>query len=122
MLALILFCFLLFQPIASGKTSVSKDQTPILIRHQSINQPSAPRSTEFNPFYAQLEDTYVLLGSTSPYGVVAVTLVSSAGDNYSTYFDTEDWTINIPVSGNTGHYTLTLVAESGEVFMGEFDL
>lgn len=95
----------------------------VLIIKQNIPQnPNAPRSPVVNPFFAQLEDTYVLLGSTSPCGVVAVSLVSTSGDNYSANFDTDDWTIIIPVSGNPGHYTLTLVTESGAVFEGEFDI
>ena len=95
----------------------------VLIIKQNIPQnPNAPRTPVVNPFFAQLEDTYVLLGSTSPCGVVAVSLVSTSGDNYSANFDTDDWTIIIPVSGNPGHYTLTLVTESGAVFEGEFDI
>ena len=58
----------------------------------------------------------------SPYGVVSVTLVSTAGDYYQTFFDTEDVQLVVPISGETGHYTLTLVTERGLVFKGEFDL
>ena len=58
----------------------------------------------------------------SSYGVVSVTLVSTAGDYYATYFDTEDGLILIPISGITGHYTLTLVTEGGLVFEGEFEI
>lgn len=107
---------------ASSARMPLRDQIPILIRPHSTNQPSGPRTPVANPFFAQFEDNYVLLGCTSPYGTVDVTLVSTAGDNYSTDFDTEDWTIVIPVSGNSGHYTLTLVTESGTIFVGEFDL
>lgn len=122
LLTIALFSVSFFHAIANNTMAAQMDQTPILIRQQSTNQPSAPRTPAFNPFFAQLEDTHVLLGCTSPYGVVDVTLVSTAGDNYNTDFDTEDWTIIIPVSGNTGHYTLTLLTESGTVFVGEFDM
>ena len=122
MLVIALFCLSAFCAVAVNKLAVKRDHTPIHIVHRPINQSPAPRTPVVNPFFAQLEDTHVLLGSTSPCGVVAVSLVSTSGDNYSANFDTDDWTIIIPVSGNPGHYTLTLVTESGAVFEGEFDI
>ena len=66
--------------------------------------------------------SFVLLGSQFEYGVVAVTLISTAGDFYETQFDTEDGQIIIPISGDAGHYILTLVTELGVVFEGMFDI
>lgn len=48
--------------------------------------------------------------------------VSTAGDYYQTIFDTEDLQIVIPISGETGHYTLMLVTERDLVFEGEFEI
>lgn len=94
-----------------------------ILIHQDPTDPSGdPRSPSFNPFFAYEDGSSVTLGSVSSYGDVAVTLVSTAGDNYQTVFDTEDVQIVIPISGATGHYTLTLVTERGLVFEGEFDL
>lgn len=82
----------------------------------------APRTPVINPFYATQEATYVLLGSYSDYGVVSVSVISTAGDYYITDFDTEDGTIVLPISGLSGHYTLTIVCAGGIVFGGEFDI
>lgn len=100
---------------------VGDEQHDILICQQSDGSSGAPRSS-FNPFFAYEDGTCVTLGSMSPCGDVSVTLVSTAGDYYQTVFDTEDLQIVIPISGETGHYTLTLVTERGLVFKGEFDL
>ena len=82
----------------------------------------APRSPAFNPFTAYLNGDVVVLNCSASYGNVAVTLVSTAGDNYTTVFDTEDVSIIIPVSGLSGHYTLLLTTASGSQFIGEFDI
>ena len=74
------------------------------------------------PFYAELENGYVLLGSYSNCGIVDVSLTSTAGDDYSTMFDTSDGTILIPISGLTGDYTLLITTLSGVEFIGEFSI
>jgi len=97
------------------------EQHHITIEPSNNDPLGAPRST-FNPFFAYEDGTCVTLGSMSPYGVVSVTLVSTAGDYYQTFFDTEDLQIVIPISGETGHYTLMLVTERDLVFEGEFEI
>lgn len=82
----------------------------------------APRTPIYNPFYATLETTDVLLGCYCNYGTVSVSVVSTAGDYYSTGFDTEEGIIILPISGLSGHYTLTIVCAGGIVFGGEFDI
>ncbi len=82
----------------------------------------APRSPVFNPFTAYLNGDAVVLNCSTSFGNVAVTLVSTAGDYYTTVFDTEDSTIIIPVSGLSGHYTLLLTTASGSQFIGEFEM
>lgn len=98
------------------------DQIPILYKPDSFELPDTPRSPVYNPFYAFQDDCSVILGCLSPYGDVSVTLESSAGDDYYTIFDTEGGQIIIPISGMSGHYTLTIVCAGGIVFGGEFDL
>lgn len=98
------------------------DQIPILYKPDSFELPDTPRSPVYNPFYAFQGDCSVILGCLSPYGDVSVTLESSAGDDYYTIFDTEDGQIIIPISGMSGHYTLTIVCAGGIVFGGEFDI
>ena len=83
-----------------------------------------PRSSVPNPFIAELEDgsATVLLGVTSPCGTVSVSLTSTAGDNYSTGFDTTDGAILLPISGDAGLYTLQITTAEGIQFVGEFTL
>ena len=89
-------------------------------------RPSTPQGTPRTPanipFFAELENGYVLLGSYSNCGIVDVSLTSTAGDNYSTMFDTSDGTIIIPISGLTGDYTLLITTLSGAEFIGEFSI
>lgn len=108
------------QPVVS--CNEPEGHIPILYKPDSNELPDTPRIPSFNPFFAYEDGSSVTLGSVSPYGDVAVTLVSTAGDYYQTVFDTEDGQVIIPISGDAGHYSLTLVTERGLVFEGEFDL
>lgn len=123
-LRILALCSLLlpFQGNSASRTLNSNDEHDITIEPSTNDPFGAPRAPAYNPFFAYEDGTCVTLGSMSPYGVVSVTLVSTAGDYYQTVFDTEDLQIVIPISGETGHYTLTLVTERGLVFKGEFDL
>lgn len=80
------------------------------------------RSPEQVPFYAQIEDYYVTLGCTSSVGSASITLISTAGDDYQTVFDTSTGVIIIPISGASGQYRLDIVLFSGESYYGEFIL
>ncbi len=94
----------------------------ILIAQRPLTPQGAPRTTVPNPFFATQETRFVLLGSYFECGIVTVTLVSTAGDYYTTEFDTEQGTIVLPISGEPGSYTLTLITESELVFEGTFEL
>ena len=87
------------------------------------DNPQRPNRTEI-PFFAEYNDVLnsVVLSCVDECGDVSVTLVSTAGDWYQTVFDTEDGSIIIPASGDSGHYTLTLVTSDGATSVGEFDL
>jgi hypothetical protein len=98
------------------------DGETIAIRADSVVPPGAPHAPVYNPFFATLESGFVLLGSSSYFGVVDVSLTSTAGDDYSTVFDTADGTIVIPISGSQGDYTLLITTASGLEFIGEFVL
>ena len=76
------------------------------------------------PFIAELMDgsNSVLLGATDTIGIVSVQITSTSGDNYSTYFDTSDGAILLPISGNAGYYTLTIITPDGTHFVGEFSI
>ncbi len=95
---------------------------PIVIRPSEGEISGAPRGPVFNPFTALCWDDFIVVNCLVPYGDVMVTLLSSAGDNYTTVFDTSDESIIIPISGNAGNYTLTLVTQGGITFEGEFYL
>ena len=98
------------------------DPTLIVILPPATSPEGAPRSPAFNPFTAYLNGNAVVLNCSASYGNVAVTLVSTAGDNYTTVFDTEDGSVIIPVSGLSGHYTLLITTASGSQFIGEFEM
>lgn len=95
---------------------------PIIIYQGPSGISDEPRSPVFNPFFAELMNGYVILGSTTPCGTVSVHISSTAGDDYSTNFDTSDVTIIIPISGNPGDYTLTITTPLGAHFIGEFTI
>ena len=64
----------------------------------------------------------VVLESAASCGLVAVELTSTAGDYYTTVFDTEDGSILIPISGLTGDYDILLTTQEGLCFWGNFGL
>lgn len=86
--------------------------------------PGSPRTPVVNPFIAEFMDgsTSILLGATDSIGTVYVQITSTAGDNYSTYFDTSDGAILLPISGDAGNYTMTITASGGSQYVGEFTI
>ncbi len=122
----LLFCFLMAIDVPGAITnksiSASDDETTIHIRQTSTGDLGSPRVPAYNPFYAELDDDVVLLGSVSGVGIVSVELASTTGDSYSTWFDTSDGSVIIPISGNPGDYTLLITMGSGVQFIGEFTL
>ncbi|MBR3030374.1 MAG: DUF3244 domain-containing protein [Bacteroidales bacterium] len=104
-----------------GLSAKTDGDLPIPIK---ISRPGANenRSPEQVPFYAQIEDYYVTLGCASSIGSAYITLISTAGDDYQTVFDTSAGEINIPISGASGQYRLDIVLFSGESYYGEFIL
>ena len=100
-----------------GQTTI-----PVVIEPDPSNPNEDPRGSVFNPFTAYLYNNQVVLNCSASYGYVNVSLVSTAGDNYSTVFDTSDGFILITVSGFAGEYTLTLTSESGQGFVGHFEI
>ncbi len=121
---LVTFCVMVGLLVPVGFLELSAYTSPGTI--PIIPRPNAPvgapRTPVYNPFFAQVEDNTIWLGCSSSYGSVDVELVSTAGDYSLTVFDTDDGLIMIPISGDSGHYTLTLTSESGMTFVGEFDL
>lgn len=103
--------------------AIQDGSTGIVIRPRENSSPAgAPRGPVFNPFTAFLQNNNVIMESDTFIGLVNVVLVSTAGDYYTVVFDTEDVSIQIPVSGNSGYYCLCLTTESGMEFYGEFNM
>lgn len=67
---------------------VGQEIIPVVIGPDSSNPNGDPRGPVFNPFTAYLYSNQVVLNCSTSYGDVNVSLVSTAGDNYSTVFDT----------------------------------
>ena len=105
-------------------TTPMKDNTPILIRQNPTNPIGEPRTPVSNPFFAELLEGsgYVLLGVTTPCGNVSVQITSTAGDDFSTYFNTSSGVILLPISEDPGYYTLLITMGDGVQFIGEFTL
>ena len=104
------------------KNASLKESEPIVISPYPANPIGAPRAPEVIPFFAELLNGYVILGSTTPCGTVSVRITSTAGDDYSTNFDTSDGAILLPISGNPGDYTLSITTPAGTHFIGEFSI
>ena len=111
-----------FNPKALAFDNNACGDNTIIIHEVSNDLPGAPRSIV--PFSAEYDDLLnsVVLSCVDDCGEVSVTLVSTAGDWYQTVFDTEDGSIIIPASGDSGHYTLTIVTSDGATYVGEFVL
>lgn len=94
--------------------------TPILISQESPELIGTPRSG--SAFFAEYSEYYILLGATASCGTVTIRITSTAGDDYSTYFDTSTGVILLPISGDAGHYVLSITTLDGIHFIGEFTL
>ena len=97
-----------------------KDGEAIEVHPVNTEVSGIPRGPVFNPFTAYRLNNTVVLESDTSYGVVNITLVSTAGDYYTTVFDTEDGSILIPISGNSGDYSLLITDLSDAQFIGTF--
>jgi hypothetical protein len=122
-LIMVAFCIIagcLTESYSYASKEKQRDGESIVIHADSVTLPGIPHMPVYNPFYAERVSTTVILGCYSSYGIVDVSLTSTAGDDYSTVFDTTDGTIIIPISGNMGDYTLLITTASGLEFIGEF--
>ena len=113
---------LAFSNAAMGFSQKANDGEGIVLEPRDPDPIGTPRGPVFNPFTAYLQGNYVILNSSASYGDVDVTLMSTAGDYYTTVFDTSDASIIIPISGLAGDYTLMLIDPLGVQFVGEFNL
>ena len=107
---------------AYGSLLKQSDGEEIWLHPKPTNPQGTPHMPAYVPFYAEFGNGNVLLGSYSNLGTVDVSLTSTAGDDYSTVFDTSNGTIIIPISGLTGDYTLLITTLSGAEFIGEFSI
>lgn len=98
------------------------DGEVIIIRQDTTDELGAPRTPVQIPFFAELLNGYVILGASAPCGTVSVSLTSTAGDSYSTSFDTTDGAILLPVSGDAGFYTIRITTSAGVQYVGEFTI
>ena len=101
---------------------IAKDETIVIVPLPDVAV-GTPRTQ--HPFFAEYKDAFnlVLVGcNDASVGDVTVTISSSAGDWYQTVFDTSNGSILLPVSGESGSYTLTLVTSNGTTYIGEFVL
>lgn len=121
-LGLALMLVPLFAPAVPADAMVAQDGETIILRPRDNDTGGAPRTAV--PFFAEYYDTLsaVMLGCSESIGEVTVRLTSTAGDWYETEFDTSDGMLDIPVSGESGFYTLTIRTSSGVVYQGEFNI
>lgn len=113
----------IFPLITWGEMSLSDMRgEPIIIRQNPSDPVGAPRMPVFNPFTAELTDGDVFLYANTPCGIVSVSIISTAGDDYSTNYDTSVGSILLPISGNSGFYTLHITMTDGTQFVGEFTI
>lgn len=75
--------------VTAAMTPVADGDTPIIIQPYDPTASGDPRGPVFNPFTAYRLNSTVVLESDTSYGLINVTLVSTAGDYYTTVFDTE---------------------------------
>lgn len=108
--------------VNAATVSVPDGGDLIIIQQYPINPEGNPRGPVFNPFTAYRLNNAIVLASDTSYGLVNVTLISTAGDYYTIVFDTEDGSILIPISGNAGEYTLMLTDSAGAQFIGTFEI
>jgi len=117
---------ILLMALTNATILFSKGETDgeevILVCTTSTNAEGIPRAPAFNPFSAHLLSQSIVLGSSTPCGLVNVTLFSSAGDFFTTDFDTSEGAVLIPVSGNAGSYTHLLTMPSGAQYVGRFEI
>ena len=95
---------------------------PIIIYQDPIEANDNPRSLVDNPFFAELSTFGVVLGSSESIGTVSVRITSTAGDDYSTYFNTSIGMILLPISGDAGDYIISITTPDGIHYIGEFSL
>ena len=121
-LAIAMVCFSIHRTVEPAVASPIRGHTILIVPKPSPED--KPRTNVPNPFIAELMDgsVTILLCVTNPCGTVSIHITSTAGDNYSTYFNTSDGSILLPISGNIGNYTLTITLSNGLQFVGDFTI
>lgn len=109
--------------IIARVTAHVKESNPVIdITKKPTGSGTRPRSIDDVQLFAVVCDTYVQVYSDSNIGEVDVLLVSTAGDYYSTVFDTQDGSIILPISGDAGTYTINVTTPDGQEYEGEFEI
>lgn len=121
-LAIAVVCFSIHWTVKPAVASSLRGHTILIVPKPGPED--EPRTNVPNPFIAELLDgsVTVLLCVTNPCGTVSIQVTSTAGDNYSTYFNTSDGAIFLPISGNTGNYSMTISLSNGFQFVGDFTI
>jgi hypothetical protein len=121
-LAIAMVGFSIYWTVEPAIASPMRGHTILIVPKPSPED--EPRTNVPNPFFAELMDDSVtiLLSVTNPCGIVSIQITSTAGDNYSAYFDTSDGAILLPISGNTGNYSMTITLSNGFQFVGGFTI
>lgn len=95
---------------------------PVIISPKPSIPGGNPRSPETTPFSAYRTNDEIILSCDIDCGTVDVELYSTAGDSISTLFDTSEESTTIPISGNTGDYSITITDQQGQVYIGLFSI
>ena len=95
-----------------------------MISHRPINPPDgprSPRSVEIVAYYNS--DVSSVFATLSNAGVsVTVELVNITNEEYYNYEIPGTGLSVLPISGNSGLWTITFTLSDGEVYEGEFNL
>lgn len=121
-LAIAMVCFSIHWTVELAVASSMRGHTILIVPKPGPED--EPRTNVPNPFFAELMDDSVtiLLSVTNPCGTVSIQITSTAGDNHTTYFDTSDGAVLLPISGNTGNYSMTITLSNGFQFVGGFTI
>lgn len=116
-----ILCLLL--AVSAFSTNKEGDEA-ILINHRPINPPGGPRSPQSVEIVAYYNsDVSCVFATLSNAGVsVTVELVNITNDEYYDYVIPGTGLSVLPISGNSGLWTITFTLADGDVYEGEFDL
>lgn len=118
-----LFALLIGNVLFANHETIVQDLDPILINHQSGTASGGPRSssTMIQAAYCACQ-SYIIINIENAGSNVDVLITNNTTNDEYEYEISGNGSSILPISGNTGYWTITFTLSTGDIYCGSFAL